>query len=1760
MNKQDVLSKLRHITNGLTPAAGSSVDALRGWQRQLAVLMYRHPELDLTGLSTSYESTAPPSAVGSETSDTYEQLDDVFESAIDARAGAAPRLFRRATAIRSDVLGHSGPTWSIGMAPTHSFGPFEDAMGQRVWFDIFHRVELVDVVFQGTTTPVLRLPIRGPLVGQSSYRIEAGSVWIASGLIARVSALAGHFTGLRVRGGSLELTRKAAIVAGRLVLDAIDSATLNLELDQQTTPASPAAIAGIDAAHATLQLPQTLALHFSAHISKVVAGPAECTVFGTQAQFDFTPANPTWLAPLGLILVPYSVTVRGNDAQRFSVQHSASTLCKLSGSAALQGLSGWLLPAAMIDPTQLGIAAGTGALGLRLSQGLAAQWKGLVSSATALQQPLIFVAPGSVSVVDLAARNESGRQRWTLWKNLHGMHHSDVSLTFGKTFAVLFVSSVEDSEGLFFFCSVRGSFDRPLDGSGAPFKIDSALALAGIHQKGRHFSVDLRDSDLLFDGNYNKPEAHDRYALILRNAYFKVSRPYNFLLAGELTGEATIERGALALSFAIDLYLPTLPDPYVATYTPYLRDPVAIEYGHPQKALAGFVKWAPPALAADKTNNSALVSFRFIPYAPSRFASPATEGFRLRAQAPHGDFQYAGDHASLVVAHSGSDSRLPERLVSPVIDTSLAAAAVLRDEHHSVKRSLADLAAHPLLRSLPAATQQIAQTLAIANNFATTTFDNSVPGPRNNNRPASLMATRGDSGYFGSDLFVLLDVSTHADQMGISLGNALQVDQGGNGGVNLSYVSAVPGAASVQPTSNLALQIDTMDVVAPARNLRALTLPQISWEPVWNIPLPIEGKPDLDDLITVAPGLVVYENDGIPTRLFSESPFAVPMAPLPVTRRLLKEFHDPQQRHSLHASFTLPFALVARADFTHNSYKSGTQNARLKLHKPRFGHLQGGLQIQALAPESALPKQRSAEFPGFTLQLDNIRWSLFGLPLPGSTLGNTVKNIFNQEFAYGKAKVPLERIEFSGYGASIFSDWRDAGAAVAEVSQAQFDVIVGRAAHEVIQVRSMLYPFGIHVVRTITLMRSANGYMFRSDSGWKAESGGFYDFDYKVNLDSGPPVQVTQPYEFHTQPVKGVSNVREIRDYPAGGMFDASFALDDPTLPSEVLGLTASQLQQLFKQKTAKTDVLPVRMRAVVFDADVHLDGVVSGGVKDAATGKMIVQSRKMLGYVQLLPAAVLVPARVFADLLKFQNGSLGGPVDCTVDIANSKQRMRLCRVDVNPALDAAGKPIFVTAARGSLILPGDGAWSVVMQQTDTGDVKPVTEGQSVPLIKPNAETNFRISHPADAVVATASKIHYGVLQSTGTQKLLFDVPQFSPNQALLQSANTYFADAYKLLNSKGVFPNIANALGLTAAERSVAIVGEGLMKLTDRTLDLGSLLPANYQYAFIDEPGVLKVYAEYANTAGGSGKLNLGIDSMAALTDRWKAALSNIRVVVDLGPFDHLMWVDGNFNAASGAAAKYELPHLQFGPVLQPVIDILQILATLSGDEFDRGMDVGMSNSVDNWEYKFNCSKEIPVIKFPSPEQLTLNPNPPLKLEAGLKVGFYFNQMLAIPTDLKQLVPAAGAYVDFYGRLQVQCFTLGVASVYGVGQVNLGIAADSKAGITLHMKFGFGAEIVVGLPVVANVAVLYMVEVEVSISASTLRVAGLVLFRGSAEICGGLVSICIQIEAGGAVIRDQVAHATTLVAQVSFSIDVCLLWVIDIDYHDSWQETRQIA
>ena len=331
-------------------------------------------------------------------------------------------------------------------------------------------------------------------------------------------------------------------------------------------------------------------------------------------------------------------------------------------------------------------------------------------------------------------------------------------------------------------------------------------------------------------------------------------------------------------------------------------------------------------------------------------------------------------------------------------------------------------------------------------------------------------------------------------------------------------------------------------------------------------------------------------------------------------------------------------------------------------------------------------------------------------------------------------------------------------------------------------------------------------------------------------------------------------------------------------------------------------------------------------------------------------------------------------------------------------------------------------------------------------------------------------------------------------------------------------------------------------------------------------------MYAEYANTdkdgnSAGGGLLNLDLNSQA---NKWVNKMNDITMVVDLVDMKRLFLIKGKFDTQKGSAPSFSGDDPDAGPKLipgndlKPIIEILEILEVIgtSADYKDiakKALKIAMSNSPNNWEYKFQADKEIPVLQFP-PAYLD-GPTTPLRLEANLKLGIYCN--LAVPnppTGLPGL--SAGGFIEFGAKLSVMCVSLAAATVYAVGQVTLRISGDTVKGPGLYMKMGFGIELMVGLPVVGNVSVLYAVGIEMSLDTTQITVAAFILFRGRAELIGGLVTITIQIEAAGKIHRTLTGpdKRTDCIAQVTFSIDVCIAFVIDINETESWQEARQIA
>ena len=1009
---------------------------------------------------------------------------------------------------------------------------------------------------------------------------------------------------------------------------------------------------------------------------------------------------------------------------------------------------------------------------------------------------------------------------------------------------------------------------------------------------------------------------------------------------------------------------------------------------------------------------------------------------------------------------------------------------------------------------------------------------------------------------FAAPAFSMLDVSTNADLMGVSFSTN-----------NIQVVSdPAAGAYSIQQVDNSAetdiLQILGLDLSTPGKFIRAFTVPEISWEPVVN--LAKEQPPASGDPVPPPGEFLLFGDDGGPTQLFNNSSVAVPIAPIDVSNFIVNSYtnNDPANPVLTASLFTLPFGMRSFALMPAGAY-AGYQPATLSIDPKVFDvtpagvpnatkkTVTGGLQIIAKGGLDTTIANSSPSFSGFTIQLRNVL-DQNGNTTNTSILGPEVDLIFNLGFfqppLIKKAGVPVERIDFSGYGASLFSNWQDPTAAIAATSQVKFDVVVGRTSLEVVQVKSLLYPWGVRVVRTITMYRSGSALVFRVDSGWRADTDGVYDFSYTDTSGNHG-----NPFTFHPGVVKGVFNVKNIIEN------------DLPQFPVPPPGGTppATLLQPVY------------------FDADVLIDNVIQG----ASGGK--VPSKQMLGYIQLAPEGVPISPAQFSNLLKSQAGSLGGPVNCIINIINGVnindpgQKMRLSRVDVGNSVDTIGNPVFAGTARGTVILPKDGSWSVVQHSLATDAVSAIDSNAAVPLIRAGQLLNgnsdyplnqLRLANPIDLLKdPDTTTIDYGLLQNTGTQKVLYGLPAYLVGtKQLLSKGSNYalakFADAFHLANSTGIFPNPGDVPDLDLSNFGVNLLNEGYHLLNN--LNPGQILAQTplslvSPWYLVKTPDV-KIYISYnPKDSGGNDtpNINYNLDSVA---EKWVSNAKNITLNIALGPFDPLIYIDGNFDASNGVDSAFNVPTLRFAGVLDPIVNILQILSKLSVSDPDYGaiakqaLQVAMSNSGDNFEYKFHADKEIATLQFPP--ALADGPTTPLRLTAGLKVGAYFNEAMSISSDPASLIPSAGAYFEFDGGLQVMCVSLAAATVYAVGTAVVKISADLKTGPALDMKFGFGVELMVGLPVVGNVSVTYMAGGEVSLTSANINVTAFLLFKGEAQLIGGMVDITITIEASGSINRQLPSGPTSITAQVTFAIDVSIFLVIDINFSKSWSESRNIA
>jgi hypothetical protein len=1742
----------------------------------------------------------------------------------EARAASAEepefRVFVREVPVRSTQLHGSTPLWAGGAAVERTLGPFRHDDGRVVWFDFIRIEKLIALYVQGQAEPALLFKVAGsrlvagvlrPEIELNSYSLSAGSIWINSRLLAP-DAPAGYFTGLAISGGTVALSEPPQTIGDKLTIGAATRVRVTLQPRQPDAPdAADGAIYGADARAAVLRLPARFALRFTGAAGKIEAvGGAGWNVYGHEAAFEWNPQGaPRYDAGAHRVLVPLN-----SSTPRFEVSSSRSPFHTLKGAADIKAAA-WALPAAPIDVANPTPAAGAGGLLVECDRGLSAAWQNLAGGEVRLNNPRVLAEPGRVSVTDLKAAGGLAQQELKLWTDEQNPHGTSVRLLFPKEMVFSFFTHSEGGELLAALCHADFRVDRPVTVKGEPPAVRSknSLLLLWLDQTQR--VVYLFDDNMLLDNlDPQKPALPEPLAFALNNALFKVTPPNGCILFGRLDEELSkVVRGWLYLTFAMYAYLPTLPDPYAANigFLRFqfrgLREGRAGGAGFPWLWLVCRVKWA---ASAQPGVDSVEVSFHFAPL-ENQFqalrASDFTSAGLEFAAAPRAEAERA----------EGARAEGPRLGVNVLEAASVRQAATVRTAAARVETPEGGAAGELRILKSPL-----------------------VFGPP---PPLPDYGVLWDerTRLLGQDFFALLDVSTNADLFGISFGANLFGDRR-FAMVRTHEAAGGPEGQQAEEVPGLPIQVEGLDVVSRGAHVRAFTVPQISWEPVYNLtpPGPPPEDPPLDPPPPPTPGdpalgFNYYPDDGGPARILNNGDARVALAPIPVTEYLVNSFAD--EKFLALAAFGLPFGMKALA-LLRKKY-TGREGTRVSFDTRHFTEtMRTGRRLKVLAGEPEIEGQGDM-FMGSAVQLNNVL-DFGGAPTGNSTLGRAVTKIFNQEFFDGglvqERGVPLSRVDLSGYGASIFSNWVNPKAPIASTSQARFDVFVGRCAHEVIQVVSILYPWGAVLVRTITLFRASTNYVFRHDSGWVAVTDGLFDFSHFAYDPTDPPPRATitrpSPYEIHRGVVGGVFNIRNIKETASVKPFTGTM-----TIPPNTQYVDGEGFQQ--QTGPAETITLEYDLQPVFFDADVEIENPLSGfaeveikvakkqevapfKVVIVGEKKKVVASKRVLGFVQISPLGQPLTPAALAELVARQ-GSIGGPLDCVVNVAGSSQEMRLNRFDVSNSVGADGfSPAFAATARGNVALPKDGAWSMVRHDHASGSVSPLAPDLSVPLVRrgrvvrendvvkvdpaPAGEL-VRVAEPMELLrQPTNGTVNYGFLHTSDTQKALFLNPSFKPGvPELLSKTRPLFADAFRIASSKAVFPNAGDAVASfgdaislvrTGGEFNTETVnGQQVFKLMEigkvaegQGYRLLKKVPAE-PFRLPDrwnliEVGTFRIYIEYkaekVKRGGGvdallAGGLDFNVDSFTNnVAERWKSHMSNVSIVVDLGPIPRLMTIKGNWDAkkgaeaayaGSGSAAQVPSPQVEFAGVLDPAMKILEILEALqTGDyagAFGSGVRLAMSNKAGTWEYKFEATKEIPVLRFP-PGLLYNDPNAPLKLEAGLRLGAYFNAALKVPSspDPSQLLPSAGALFGFYGRLSVMCVSLSVATIYAVGQVNLDIAADTKARPSLRMKFGFGAQIVVGLPVVGNVGVLYMVGVEIFLGATTVEVSAFLLFQGHAELLGGLIGVTITIEAKGTVTRDEAADRTDLAAQVTFGLEISLFLIIDISFSTSWGESRQIA
>ena len=969
----------------------------------------------------------------------------------------------------------------------------------------------------------------------------------------------------------------------------------------------------------------------------------------------------------------------------------------------------------------------------------------------------------------------------------------------------------------------------------------------------------------------------------------------------------------------------------------------------------------------------------------------------------------------------------------------------------------------------------------------------------------------------------LLDLSTRIDLFGVAVYGATAED-------------APPPTPAVV---DLSLALPDTQVVTFA-------LPQVSWEPMLSVgPEPPLG-PVTDSLASDGPATIVRTADAQQT--------LVAVAPEPV---LLQNIANVAAGADFGATFSLPFGLIASISQANRPGSGGGkplfqgEGGAFGLVRPSFpSALEGAYQLSLVAPDPSAPK---AQFSGVTtVSTDG--------PAPGygyDVLSSDVATIFQGEFGGGGGAVPIDRVDLSGYGASLFTEWTDTGAKGPSIVKVQFEAIRGRTAYEVVKAQTTMYPYCVPLVRTITIARQNAGWVSRSDSGWVAAAPGKFVF---------PNTTFTQAI-VNRGAITGVYNVRNVVEF-----------------------------------ETVTVGVAPDvhTYRRATFDADVGIDhrvkvtanGSASSETDAAGNPVTLVPAKGLTGYVQLTPDESasgppppnLLPSAAEIAALFAKVGTISNAISCVAEIGYTPSQigtqLRAAAFEIDMATTGPSAPALGVALRAAPILPKEGAWSFGQRASTGSTPLALPTNFPVPLVQATSDPgNWRFADIADVLQLSSPANVYGLLQDTGTQRTLFEQPFVKdltggtppgtvPGINLPSGVAPVLADLGSLLNATGIFPQLSAAINtfVSGVEEQLQTIKEGLQYRKEYDFK------GNEQATTLLDIGILQISLIYADTSAGkdgSGnwkaptKIVFALDPAHTMPDGagrdWWFSIQQVSFAVTIPEFgsDPLLTIVGGHNQNGVIVGGFEADNktkpglsglvIDYGSALstlQSIFSKLQALADFLPGGGGAGLDVSLSDGVLTVQDTF----ALPTLP------LGLGNLSDISLDLGLNI---------------TLSPLSAQFIIGIGDAD-NPFNWVISPLAGNGAIDIGVQ-NSAPYFMIQGGIGLGLSIDLGI---AEGSASITLAVQITVNGSTITIMIILNGQASVDVLGGLASASLSLTAAVGVSIDPLpvpvptlappgisfpAEDITFIASVSVGIHITICWVLSVNFDGSWQFSQGV-